>query len=123
MADVNFLPRTVPLLLMVAGVVVAPRQVARPVPLMLVLPGAEVDQVPAVSGVSGQLPLTLETVVNWTWSSGGAARWSEMALKGVTAAVMMQLSCGVPPQPILKTLRKIAAGNKTEVFMRNTLAY
>jgi hypothetical protein len=68
--------------------------------------------------VSGQLPLTLETVANWTWSSGGAARWSEMALKGVTAAVMLQLSCGAPPQPMPKTLRKIAARNKTEVFMR-----
>ena len=74
MADVNLMPRTVPQLLMVAGVVVAPRHLARPVESMLVLPGAEVDHVPSVSGVSGQLPLTLETVANCTWSSGGAAR-------------------------------------------------
>ena len=46
MAEINFLPRTVPLLLMVAGVVVAPRHLARPVESMLVLPGAEVDHVP-----------------------------------------------------------------------------
>jgi len=65
-AEINFLPRTVPLLLMAAGVVVAPRHVARPVSLMLVLPGAEVDHVPTVSGVSGQLPLTLETAANCT---------------------------------------------------------
>ena len=117
-AEINFLPRTVPLLLMVAGVVVAPRHVARPVSLMLVLPVVEVDHVPTVSGVSGQLPLTLETVANCTWSSGGAALWSEMALKGVTMAVMKQLSRVVePPQPIAKTLRKIAARNKTEVFI------
>jgi len=75
---------------MVAGVVVALRHLARPVESMLVLPGAEVDQEPNVSGVSGQLPLTLETAANCTWSSGGAARWSEMALKGVTMAVMVQ---------------------------------
>ena len=92
MAELNLTPRTVPLLLMVAGVVVAPRHLARPVESMLVLPGAEVDHVPTVSGVSGQLPLTLETVANCTWSSGGAARWSEMAL-------MLQLFCGTPPQP------------------------
>ena len=66
---------------------------------MLVLPGAEVDHVPTVSGTSGQSPLTLETVANWIWSSGGAARWSEMALKGDTMAVMLQLFCGAPPQP------------------------
>ena len=66
MADKNLLPRTVPLLLMVAGVVVDPRHVARPVALMLVLPGAEVDHVPNVSGMSGQLPLTLETRANCT---------------------------------------------------------
>jgi len=89
-AEVNLKPRTVPLLLMVAGVVVAPRHLARPVESMLVLPGAEVDHVPTVSGVSGQLPLTLERVANCTWSSGGAALWSEMALKGVTMAVMVQ---------------------------------
>ena len=53
---------------------VAPKHVASPVESMLVLPGAEVDHVPSVSGVSGQLPLTLETVANRTWSSGGAAR-------------------------------------------------
>ena len=74
MAEANLTPRTVPLLLIVAGVVVAPRHLARPVESMLVLPGAEVDHVPSVSGVSGQLPLTLETVANCTWSSGGAAR-------------------------------------------------
>jgi len=65
-AELNLTPRTVPLLLMVAGVVVAPRHLASPVESMLVLPGAEVDHVPSVSGVSGQLPLTLETVANWT---------------------------------------------------------
>jgi len=65
-AELNLTPRTVPLLLMVAGVVVAPRHVARPLESMLVLPGAEVDHVPSLSGVSGQLPLTLETVANWT---------------------------------------------------------
>ncbi len=90
MADVNLTPRTVPLLLMVAGVVVAPRHLARPVESMLVLPGAEVDHVPNVSGVSGQLPLTFEIAANCTSSSGGAARWSEMALNGVTTVVMVQ---------------------------------
>jgi hypothetical protein len=75
---------------MVAGVVVAPRHVARPVESMLVLPGAEVDHVPSVSGASGQLPLTLKLVENWTWLPGGAARWSEMVLIGVTVAVMLQ---------------------------------
>ena len=108
---------------MVAGVVVALRHLARPVESMLVLPDAEVDHVPTVSGVSGQLPLTLETAANCTWSSGGAARWSEMALKGVTTAVMLQLFCRAPPQPIPKTLRKIAARTKTEVFMRTRGPY
>ena len=122
MAETNFLPRTVPLLLMVAGAVVAPRHLARPVESMLVLPGAEVDHVPTVSGASGQSPLTLETVANWTWSSGGAARWSEMALKGDTMAVMLQLFCGAPPQPADTTLRKIAARNNNKVFMRHRLA-
>ena len=75
---------------MVAGVVVGPRHLAKPVESILVLPGAEVDHVPNVSGVSGQLPLTLETVANCTWLSGAAARWSEMALIGVTMAVMVQ---------------------------------
>jgi hypothetical protein len=75
--------------------------------------------------MSGQLPLTLETTANCTWSSGGAARWSEMALKGVTMAVMLQLFCGAPPQPTHETLRTIAARQK--LFMRtrfhaNTLA-
>jgi|SRR6476661_10152879 len=105
---------------MVAGVVVAPRHVARPVESMLVLPGAEVDHVPIVSGVSGQSPLTLETVANCTLLSGGAARWSEMALIGATMAVMSQLFCGTPPQPTHETLRKIAAGNNTELFIANT---
>ena len=72
---------------------------------------------PTVSGTSGQSPLTLETVANWTWSSGGAARWSEMALKGDTMAVMLQLFCGAPPQPIPTTLRNITDKNKTEVFI------
>jgi len=103
---------------MVAGVVVELRHVARPVESMLVLPGADVDHVPTVSGVSGQLPLTLETVANCTWSSGGGALWSEMALKGVTMAVMKQLLRAVePPQPIPKTPRKITSKNKTEVFI------
>lgn len=118
MADVNFMPRTVPLLLMVAGAVVAPRHVARPVESMLVLPGSEVDHVPSVSAISGQLPVTLETTANCTWSSGGAARWSEMALIGATTAVIVQPFCGTPPQPMHATLGKIAAGNKTELFMR-----
>lgn len=121
-ADKNFLPRTVLLLLMVAGVVVAPRHVARPVELMLVLPGTDVDHVPTVSGVSGQSPLTLETRANCTWSSGGAARWSEMALKGATTAVMVQLFCGVPPHPMHETLRKIAARNNNKVFIEHRLA-
>lgn len=102
---------------MVTGVVVALRQVARPVESMLVLPGAEVDHVPSVSAMSGQLPLTLETVANCTLLPGGAARWSEMALKGVTMAVMLQVFCGVPPQPAHATLRKIAASNNNKVFM------
>ena len=123
MADVNFLPRTVPLLLMVAGVVVAPRHVARPVPLMLVLPGSEVDHVPSVSAMRGQLPLTVELVENWTWLPGEGALWSAMALKGVTMAVMLQLFCGVPPQPMHETLRKIAARNTTELFMRTRLPH
>jgi hypothetical protein len=106
---------------MVAGVVVAPRHVARPVESMLVLPGAEVDHVPSVSGASGQLPLTLELVENWTWLPGGAARWSEMALIGATMAVMSQLFCGTPPQPTHETQRKIAAANRTKVFMRHRL--
>jgi len=63
-ADKNFLPRMVPLLLMVAGVVVAPRHLARPVESMLVLPGSELDHVPSKSGTSGQFPLTLETMAN-----------------------------------------------------------
>lgn len=109
-------PRAFPLFLIVAGVVVAPRHVARPLESMLVLPGAEVDHVPTVSGVSGQSPLTLETAANCTWSSGGAARWSEMALSGATTAVMSQLFCGTPPQPTHETLKKIAVGNK--VFVR-----
>ena len=82
------MPRTVPLLLMVAGVVVAPRHVASPAPLMLVLPGSEVDHVPSVSAMSGQLPVTVELVENWTWLPGEAALWSEMALAGTTMAVM-----------------------------------
>ena len=53
-------------MLMVAGTVVAPRHVARPLESILVLPGAEVDHVPIMSGVSGQLPLMLETVANCT---------------------------------------------------------
>lgn len=117
MADANFLPRTVPLLLMMAGVLVALRHLARPVESMLVFPGAEVDHVPNVSAMSGQLPVTLETRANCTWSSGGAARWSEMALKGVTMAVILQLFCGEPPQPVHATLRRVAARNTTEVFM------
>jgi hypothetical protein len=117
-ADTNFLPRTVPLLLMVAGVVVVPRHVAKPVESMLVLPGAEVDHVPIMSAMSGQLPLTLETVANCTLLSGGAARWSEMALKGVTMAVMLQLFCGAPPQPAHATLRKVAARNSNKVLIR-----
>ena len=112
------MPRTVPLLLMVAGVVVAPRHVARPELLVLVLPGSEVDHAPSVSGVSGQLPLTVELVENWTWLPGEAALWSEMALKGVTLAVMVQLFCGAPPQPAKTSVRKIVARNKTEIFMR-----
>lgn len=115
------MPRTVPLFLMVAGVVVALRHLAKPMESMLVLPGAEVDHVPIVSGVSGQLPLTLETVANCTSSSGGAARWSEMALIGATMAVMLQLFCGTPPQPTHETPSKIAARNNNEVFMRHRL--
>ena len=45
-----------------------------------------------------------------------------MALKGVTKAVMLQLFCGAPPQPIHAALRKVAARNKTEVFMPTRLA-
>ena len=108
-------------MLMVAGVVVAPRQVARPAESMLVLPGAEVDHVPSVSAMSGQLPLTLETVANCTLLSGGAARWSEMALKGVTMAVMLQVFCGAPPQPAHATLRKIAASNDNKLLMQHRL--
>jgi hypothetical protein len=121
-AEVNCLPRTVPLLLMVAGVVVALRQVARPEPLMLVLPGSEVDHVPSVSAMSGQLPLTVELVENWTWLPGGAARWSEMALAGTTLAVMRQLLVLDPPQPVPATLKKIATRTRTELFMRTRLA-
>ena len=117
MADVNLMPRTVPLLLMVAGVVVALRHVARPAPLMLVLPGSDVDHEPNVSAMSGQLPLTVELVENWTWLPGGAALWSEMALAGTTLAVMRQLLVLDPPQPVHTTVRKIAATNKTEPFM------
>jgi len=51
---------------MVAGAVVAFRHVAKPLESTLVLPGAEVDHVPIVSEVSGQSPLTLETVANCT---------------------------------------------------------
>jgi hypothetical protein len=102
---------------MVAGVVVAPRHVARPAPLMLVLPGSEVDHVPSVAAMSGQLPVTVELVENWTWLPGEAALWSEMALKGVTIAVMVQLLLLDPPQPIETRVRKIAAGNTNEVFM------
>ena len=102
---------------MVAGAAVAPRHVAKPVESMLVLPGSEVDHVPSVSAMSGQLPLMLETVANCTWLSGGAALWSEMALKGVTMAVMLQLFCGVPPQPIHATLKEVAARNNNKVLM------
>jgi hypothetical protein len=116
-ADANFLPRTVPLLLMVAGVVVALRHLARPVESMLVLPGAEVDHVPNVSAMSGQLPVTLETKANCTWSLGGAALWSEIALKGVTMAVTVQPFCEAPPQPVHATLRRVAAINTTDFFM------
>ncbi len=95
---------------MVAGVVVALRHLARPVESMLVLPGAEVDHVPTVSGVSGQLPLTLEAVANCTSSSGGAARWSEMALIGVDdggdGAVIVVESAATA---VHETLRKIVA--------------
>ena len=69
--------------------------------------------------MSGQLPLTVELKENWTWLLGGAARWSEMALTGVTMAVMLQVFCGEPPQPAHATQRKIAAGNKTGFFMWN----
>jgi hypothetical protein len=55
-AETNFLPRTVPPLLMVAGVVVALRHVAKPAMLMLVLPGAEADPVPNVFAMRGPLP-------------------------------------------------------------------
>jgi hypothetical protein len=68
-------PRTIPLLLMLAGVVVALRHVARPVLLMLVLPGADVDHVPSVSGVSGQLPLTVETAANCMVGDGALRRY------------------------------------------------
>jgi len=116
-ADVNFLPRTVPLLLMVAGVVVALRHVARPALLMLVLPGSEVDHVPSVSAMSGQLPLTVELVENWTWLPGAARLWSAMALAGTTLAVMRQLLLLDPPQPVHQTLKKIAARNMIKAFM------
>ena len=123
MADVNFLPRTVPLLLMVAGVVVALRHVARPAPLMLVLPGSEVDHVPSVSAMSGQLPLTVELVENWTWSPGEARLWSAMALAGTTLAVMKQSLLLDPPQQVHQTLKKIAARNTIEGFMRTRWPY
>jgi hypothetical protein len=108
---------------MVAGVVVALRHAARPVPLMLVLPGSEVDHVPSVSGISGQLPLTVELVENWTWLPGEAALWSAMALAGTTLAVMTQSLLLDPPQPIQQTLKRVAARNKIEVFMRTSRPY
>jgi hypothetical protein len=53
-----------PLLLIVAGAVVAPRHVASPLVPILVLPGSEVDHVPSVSGLFGQFPLTVALVEN-----------------------------------------------------------
>lgn len=71
-AEVNGFPRIVPLLLIVAAVDVAPVQVARPLPSMLVLVISDVDQSPTLSAISGQFPLTEDCNENCAWFPGGA---------------------------------------------------
>lgn len=97
-----FMLRTMPLLLIVAGVVVALRHVARPCWLIEVFVVSEVDQVPRLSGASGQLPTALDCAVNCTWLPGGASVWSAVALAGATLAVMVQPFCIEPPHPEIK---------------------
>jgi hypothetical protein len=91
-----------PLLLIVAGVAVALRQVATPCWLMEVFVVSEVDQVPKLSGASEQLPTALDCAVNCTWLPGGASVWSAVAVAGATLAVMVQLFCIELPQPEIK---------------------
>jgi hypothetical protein len=58
-------------------------------------------------------------VENCTWLPGDAKLWLELALAGVTLAVMTQLLLLMePPHPIQNALRKITAKIKPDVFMR-----
>jgi hypothetical protein len=64
-AEVNGCPRTVLLLLIVATTETGPFwQVARPWGLIGTFAESEVDHVPNVSGIRGQLPLTEEVSEN-----------------------------------------------------------
>lgn len=94
--------RTMPLLLIVAGVLVELRHLATPCWLIEVFVVSEVDQVPSVSGVSGQLPAALDCIVNCTWLPGGASVWSALAAAGATLALSVQLFCVEAPQPKIK---------------------
>ncbi len=91
--------RTMPLLVMLAGVLVVLRHVARPCWLIEVFVLSDVAQVPWMSGASGQFPPTLDCVMNCTWFPGGAKAWSAVALAGDTLAVIVQLLCVEPPHP------------------------
>ena len=106
-------PRIFPLLLIVAGVGVAFRQVARPRVdawlLMVVFTVSEVDHSPMRSGIKGQLPFTEDESVNCTWLPGAALLWSAVPLSGVIAVVITHVSLGV-----LLPQATIAANTRTK---------
>ena len=85
-----------PELLIVTGSAVAPRQVARPLLLMVVLAGSEVDHFPRMSGIKGQLPSTVDESENCTWFPGAAALWSAVAFAGRMAVLMVQVALEMP---------------------------
>ncbi len=114
-AGVNFTPKTVLLLLIVAGIGVVFKHVASPVVgSIVVFTGSDVENDPTLSATNGQIPPPrTECSWNCTWFPGAGKLWSADADEGVTSADSIHRPA---PQPLVSILLEITTKTQMTHF-------